>query len=74
MHEKNLEMALYYDVYCEFLTEKQKNIVDMYYNEDYSLSEIAKLLSITRQGVLDVLKRGEKKMLDMDKKLNLVKR
>ena len=70
--EKDLKWSLYYDQYGEFLTEKQKRMITLYYNDDYSLAEIAEELGISRQGVLDGLKRAQKKLQDMEEKLHLV--
>ena len=52
-----LEMSLLFDFYGETLTEKQRELFDLYYNEDLSLSEIAEHAGITRQGVRDSIKR-----------------
>ena len=41
MFEKNLWVAFLLDFYGEILNERKKNILDMYYNEDLSLAEIA---------------------------------
>ena len=54
-----LEMSLLFDFYGETLTEKQRELFDLYYNEDLSLSEIAEHAGITRQGVRDSIKRAE---------------
>ena len=70
--EKDLKWAIYLDYYGDFLTEKQLCAMSLYYNEDYSLSERAEDMDITRQGVLDVLKRAQKKLSDMEDKLHLV--
>ena len=48
---KNLEISLLLDFYGDMLTEKQRDVVELYYNEDLSLSEIAAHSGITRQGV-----------------------
>ncbi len=49
---KNLEISLLMDFYGEMLTEKQREVIDYYYNDDLSLGEIAANEGITRQGVL----------------------
>ena len=73
-HEKDLGLSIYYDFYGEFLTEKQAKIFEYYYNNDYSLAEIAQEFGITRQGVLDTLKRAQAKLKSMEDKLGLVKK
>lgn len=73
-HEKDLKLPLYYDFYGGFLTEKQAKAVDMYYNDDLSLAEIAQEFGVSRQGVLDTLSRARKKLYDMEEKLGLVRR
>ena len=56
---KDLSVSALLDFYGPFLSEKQRNLLHHYYNEDLSLSEIAENESITRQGVRDLIKRGE---------------
>lgn len=68
---KNLEISILLDFYGEMLTEKQRDFLDFYYNEDLSLSEIAQNEGITRQGVRDAIKRAEAQMFDMESKLGL---
>jgi len=72
--QKNLRVALLLDYYGGLLTEKQREVVDLYYNEDLSLAEISELAGITRQGVRDSIKRGEGQLLEMEDKLGLVER
>ena len=74
MHEKNLEVAYLLDYYGGMLTEKQREVVDLYYNEDLSLAEISEHAGITRQGVRDSIKRGEAQLLEMEQKLGLMAR
>ncbi len=71
---KNMEIAWLFDFYGEMLTEKQRNVIELYYEEDLSLSEIAENQHITRQGVRDALKRAEMQMLEMEDRLQLAKR
>lgn len=74
MFEKNLNISLLLDFYGDILSERQKDMLDMYYNEDCSLSEIAESFSISRQGVRSVLKKGETILIEMEEKLGLVAR
>lgn len=71
---KNFQISLLLDFYGDILTDKQKDVIDLYYNEDLSLSEIAEHECITRQGVRDSIKRGEAVLLDMEERLGLAKR
>jgi predicted DNA-binding protein YlxM (UPF0122 family) len=72
--EKMVEIGLLFEQYKELLTEKQKEIVSLYYEEDYSLGEISENLNVSRQGIYDTLKRSEKILKDYDNKLNLLYR
>ena len=74
MRGKPLEMSLLFDFYGETLTEKQRELFDLYYNEDLSLAEIAEHAGITRQGVRDSIKRAEHALREMEEKLGLVAR
>ena len=71
---KDYEIAMLLDFYGELLTEKQREAMDLYYNEDLSLAEIAEPLNISRQGVRDSIKRGEKQLFDLENTLGLAKR
>lgn len=71
---KNLEVSFLLDFYGEMLTEKQREAVEFYYNEDLSLAEIADNQGITRQGVRDAIKRAEALMFEMEERLGLAKR
>lgn len=72
--EKNVEVSMLLQIYGELLTEKQYRVIDYYYNEDLSLSEIAENEEITRQGVRDIIKKGEKKLFEYEEKLLFMKR
>lgn len=71
---KNMEIALLFDFYGDMLTEKQRDVVELYYNNDLSLAEIAENEGITRQGVRDSIKRAESQLLEMEDRLRLAKR
>ena len=71
---KNMEISFLLDFYGDMLTEKQRNMVDYYYNEDLSLAEIAENEGITRQGVRDSIKRAEAQLLEMEERLALADR
>ena len=69
--EKNMKIPLLYGFYKEMLTEKQADCIEYYYDEDLSLGEISQNLGITRQGVRDNIKRGEKALLNIENRLKL---
>ena len=70
MYDKDLGVVEFLDLYGDILDERQHQIIDMYYNEDYSLSEISEITGITRQGVRDSIK----KLYEMEEKLHLKNR
>ena len=74
MVEKNIEISILSQIYKDILTEKQFEILDQYYNNDYSLSEIAENYNITRQAVRDNIKNGESKLYDLENKLGIMKK
>ena len=66
---KNLEYSILLDCYGELLTEKQRDTLDYY--EDLSLSEISEIVGISRQGVMDIIKRSEQQLNAFEQKLRL---
>ena len=74
MFEKNLNISLLLDFYGDILSERQKEMLDLYYNDDLSLSEIAENYNISRQGVRSILKKGENILVNMEEKLHLAQR
>lgn len=71
---KNLDMIMLLDFYGEMLTQKQRDFVSYYYNDDLSLAEIAENAGITRQGVRDAIKRAESQLVEMEERVGFVAR
>ena len=72
--EKIVEIGMLFDYYGRLLTQKQYEMIDQYYHEDFSLTEIAEIHDITKQAVSENIKRAEKKLYDYEDKLALVDR
>lgn len=70
--DKILYITMLYDFYSELLTEKQRDIFELYHLSDLSLSEISEEYNISRQAVQDLIKRTEKILNNYEKKLSLV--
>lgn len=71
---KDLKISYLLDFYGDMLTQKQREVIDAYYNEDLSLAEIAEDWGITRQGVRDAIKRAEQQLSEMEERLGLARR
>ena len=71
--DKNVEITLLLDFYGNMLTERQREIMTLYYEDNLSLSEVATELGISKQGVADSIKRSEKTLYDTEAKLLLLK-
>lgn len=71
---KDIKISLLLDFYGEILTDKQREAVELYYNEDLSLSEIAEQTDITRYGIRDRIVKSELILREMEEKLGLAKR
>lgn len=74
MLEKTVRLNALYDFFHPLLTDKQRDYMDLYYVDDYSLSEIAETFGISRQAVYDNLKRTEALLEDFEAKLGLVEK
>lgn len=70
--EKTLQMNRLISFYGELLTPKQAKYISDYYEEDYTLAEIAANHDVSRQAVYDSIKRTEEMLLDYESKLHLV--
>lgn len=71
---KNLEIVYLMDFYGNLLKDKQREIMQLYYQEDLSLSEISAEYNMTRQGVRDNLVRAERELINYESTLGLCKR
>ena len=72
MFDKIIEISMLYDFYGQLLTAKQQEILKLYHEDNFSLSEIAEDLGISRQGVHDAVKKAEKALHEYESKLGLV--
>lgn len=72
--DKTLRDSLLMDFYGELLPKRQKDVIKLYFEEDFSLSEIAEEFGITRQGVHDALKKGQQSLAEYEKCLGLIQR
>ncbi len=74
MFEKNLQIGLLLDFYGDILPEKRRSLMDLYYNDDLSLSEIADEAGVTRQAVREAIKKTENELFFYEEKLGLLRR
>ena len=72
--DASARVSLLYDFYGQLLTEKKRQVIELYHEEDMSLSEIASELGITRAAVHDSLKSAERALENYEEKLSLVER
>ncbi|MGN1481416.1 YlxM family DNA-binding protein [Porcipelethomonas sp.] len=71
---KNMDFAFLLEIYENILTDKQRDVMKLYYWEDLSLSEISQNVEITRQAVRDSIKRSEQILEEFEKKLGLAEK
>lgn len=69
---KELYFSTLLDFYGVMLNDRQRKVMENYYNEDLSLSEIALNLGISKQGVRDIIKRSEERLKTLDEKLKFI--
>lgn len=72
--EKQQRVNMLMDCYNDLLTEKQQQYLNLYYEEDLSLAEIAEDLNVSRNAVYDNLKRAVALLEDYEKKLHLLEK
>lgn len=74
MIEKIERVSMLFDFYGKLLTGKQREILSLHYEQDFSLGEIAEEYTVSRQAVHDILKRSENILEGFEAKLGLVKK
>ena len=72
--EELVRAGLLYDFYGGLLTEKQRQTLELYYLENWSLAEIAAAGGVSKQAVHDLLHRSERLLEDFEAKLGLLQR
>ena len=72
--EDRFRMSILMDLYGTLLTDKQRDILNLYYNDDLSLAEIAENMQTSRQAVFDIIKRCHKILLEYESKLGLMEK
>lgn len=72
--QKKYQEQLLFDFYGELLSSKLKLPLSYYYNDDYSATEIAEIVQMTRQGAYDAIRRGRNQLQKFENKLHLVER
>jgi len=70
--ERISQVVLLKDFYGPLLTAKQQDALNMHYENDWSLSEIASSMNTSRQAVYDLVKRAEGILQEYEDKLGLV--
>lgn len=71
---KTMRMNYLFDFYQGLLTEKQRKYLELYYLQDYALSEIAETFHVSRQAVYDNIKRTDELLEEYETKLQLFKK
>ena len=72
--EEKIKVSILLEIYGKLLTEKQYEFMNLYYNQDLSLSEIGDNEQITRQAVRAILLKSKKKLEEYESKLNFIKK
>ncbi len=71
---KRVEIAVLVKYYGSMLTEKQLHIIEMYVDNNLSLSEVSEELNITRQAVKDALDNAISTLESIEDRLHFIER
>jgi predicted DNA-binding protein YlxM (UPF0122 family) len=74
MFEKDMRFPRLLDVYGALLSDRKRELLEYYYNEDYSLAEISELTGISRQGVRDSIRKSQEEINCLEDRLHLAER
>ncbi len=72
--EKDMKFPLLLDIYGVLLSDRKREILDYYFNEDYSLAEISELTGISRQGVRDSIRKSKDELYELESKLKIAEK
>ena len=72
--EENIYLAKLFDAYGVLLSEGQQTVLAYYLNDDYTITEIAQILDVSRQAVMDSVNKAEKKLRNYEDRLQFVKK
>ncbi len=72
--DKTVHVNVLLDLYDELLSDRQRQVMDLYYKEDYSLNEISDLLSISKQAISEHIKRAEGALKNYESTLKLAEK
>ena len=72
--DKTIHINVLLDLYDQLLSEKQKQVMDLYYREDYSLNEISDIVNTSKQAVSENIKRGEAALTAFEESLRLAEK
>ncbi|MEG1527788.1 MAG: DNA-binding protein [Clostridia bacterium] len=72
--QDKLQTIMLFDIYGKLLTEKQANMLNLFYNYDNSLAELAEQYNISRQGAYDFVTTAEQQLLNYEHKLGLLEK
>ena len=72
--EEKVRISILLELYGKLLTEKQYEFMDLYYNQDLSLSEIGDNNDITRQAVRTIILKSKKKLEEYESGLKFMQK